>query len=148
MWNDAHDAYLESRVLSADPVELIALLYQACTARVREARTHLVAGRILERSQSINRAHEILTELSTSLDFDRGGEISQRLSLLYHYMQRRLLEANVEQADAPLVEVLGLLTTLNEAWESVGRQLAPTPSAQTGWLQAADEAVTAQAWSF
>ena len=46
MWNSGHDAYLESRVLTADPIELVNLLYQACTQAVREARYHLAAGRI------------------------------------------------------------------------------------------------------
>jgi len=44
MWNNGHDAYLESRVMTADPVELINLLYQACTQSVRAARAHLAGG--------------------------------------------------------------------------------------------------------
>jgi hypothetical protein len=36
--NYGHDAYLESRILAADPVELVNLLYQACQHSVREAR--------------------------------------------------------------------------------------------------------------
>ena len=27
MWNNGHDAYLETRVLTADPIELVNLLY-------------------------------------------------------------------------------------------------------------------------
>lgn len=149
MWNEAHDAYLESRVLSADPVELIAMLYQACIARVRDARTHLLEGRIAERSRAITRAHEILTELGLSLDSTRGGEISQRLGPLYAYMQQRLLAANLAQDDAPLAETLGLLATLNEAWEGVAKQLAPKPAPmENAWAQAASqEPATAHAWS-
>ena len=116
MWNSGHDAYLESRVLTADPIELVNLLYQACTQAVREARRHLAEGRIAERSREINQACAILIELATALDHERGGEISQRLALLYDYMQRRLLEANMRQSDAPLADVLGLLSTLSEAW--------------------------------
>ena len=41
MKSNRHDAYLESRVLSADPVELVHMLYQACVQAVREARHHL-----------------------------------------------------------------------------------------------------------
>ena len=119
MWNSGHDAYLESRVLTADPIELVNLLYQACTQAVREARRHLAEGRSAERSRQINQAGAILIELSTALDHARGGEISQRLALLYDYMQRRLLEANMQQSDAPLADVLGLLSTLSEAWAGI-----------------------------
>jgi flagellar secretion chaperone FliS len=119
MWQNAHDAYVESRVLSADGLELVRLLYQACTSRVRDARRHLEAGEIRARSQSISKAWEILAELVHSLDRERGGEIAVRLADLYDYMQRRLIEANFQQADGPLAEVLGLLSTLSEAWEGI-----------------------------
>jgi flagellar protein FliS len=137
MWNNGHDAYLESRVLAADPVELVNLLYQACRQSVRDAREHLAAGRIGERSRAISKAGEILLELTGALDHTRGGEISQRLARLYDYMQRRLLDANMRQSDEPLVEVLGLLTTLGEAWESVQRP-APKPvtQAESPWSHA------------
>ncbi|MCU1238163.1 MAG: flagellar protein FliS [Candidatus Solibacter sp.] len=136
MWNNGHDAYLESRVLSANPVELVNMLYQASTRAVREARHHLAEGRIAERSQEINKAFEILVELEASLDHERGGEISRRLALLYDYMRRRLLDANMQQSDPPLTEVLGLLSTLSEAWEGVHTsQAKPVEQAQSPWSQ-------------
>jgi flagellar protein FliS len=138
MWNSGHDAYLESRVLAADPVELVSLLYQACTQAVREARCYLAAGQIAERSREINKACAIVIELATSLDHDRGGEISQRLALLYDYMERRLLQANMQQSDAPLADVLGLLTTLSEAWAGV-RQPEAKPAAESSKSQSAAE---------
>lgn len=134
MWNSGHDAYLESRVLTADPIELVNLLYQACKQAVREARHHLAEGRIAERSREINKACEIVIELATALDHERGGEISQRLALLYDYMQQRLLEANMQQSDAPLTDVLGLLSTLSEAWAGV-RKPEETPVVESPWSQ-------------
>jgi flagellar protein FliS len=160
MWNSGHDAYLESRVLAADPVELVSLLYQACTQAVSEARCYLAAGQIAERSREINKACAIVIELATSLDHDRGGEISQRLALLYDYMERRLLQANMQQSDAPLADVLGLLTTLSEAWAGIrqpeAKPVAESPKSQlvaeSRWTQSATESPTFQtpsqsAWS-
>jgi flagellar protein FliS len=136
MWNNGHDAYLESRVLSADPLELVNMLYQASTAAVREARHHLAEGRIAERSREINKAFEILVELGSSLDHERGGEISQRLALLYDYMRRQLLDANMQQSDPPLIEVLGLLSTLSEAWSGVRvAEVRPIERASSPWVQ-------------
>ena len=51
-----------------------------------------------------------------------------RLRDLYCYMQRRLIAANFEQKDEPLAEVLGLMTTLSEAWTQA--EPAPEPAAQ------------------
>ena len=153
MWNNAHDAYLESRVMTADPVELIDLLYQACTQSVREARAHLAGGRIAERARAISKACAIVIELAVILDHERGGEISQRLALLYDYIQRRLITANLEQSDEPLAEVLGLLVTLSEGWAGVRtpQAIAPEPamSADGPWAQpmAQESAYGMQSWS-
>ncbi|MGD0870549.1 MAG: flagellar export chaperone FliS [Bryobacteraceae bacterium] len=152
MWQNARDAYLESRVLSADPLELVHLLYEAAIEAVREARRHLAAGEIAARSRSITKAFGILQELVAALDHDRGGEISARLAQLYDYMQRRLLEANFQQADGPLAEVLGLLATLAEAWQGVEREAQPTAPPENPWAQRPPAESAAaygpSAWSF
>jgi hypothetical protein len=70
------------------------------SGRVSEARRHLAERQISERARSISKVCDILMELNTSLDFERGGEMSVRLSQLYGYMHRRLLaklEANFRQ---------------------------------------------------
>jgi len=152
MSHTGHDAYLEGRVLSADPLELIRLLYHGASDAVRQARRSLADGDIRERSRAITAAYEILAELAASVDRARGGEIGERLLLLYDYMQRRLIDANAQQADAPLSEVLGLLATLSEGWQGVQEQAAPAPPAASEVWEApppADmEPATTHAWSF
>jgi flagellar secretion chaperone FliS len=129
----AHDAYLENRVLSANPLELVHLLYQAATSAVRDARRHLAAGEIGPRSRAIGKAGDILMEVTAALDHARGGEISHRLAQLYDYMGRRLLEANFRQTDEPLTEVLGLLTNLSEVWQAISQPSQPARSQANPW---------------
>jgi len=152
MPRNAHNAYLESRILSAQPVELICLLYQGAISEVREARRHLQDKNIRARSKSISKVHDILSELTTVLDHKQGGEIAKNLARLYDYMMRRVTEANFKQIDEPLVEMLGLLTTLKEGWDGVLEQQArpAAPSAGNAWAQAAtqDASSGSQAWSF
>jgi flagellar protein FliS len=119
MPNKPYNRYLEAEVLNADPLKLVRMLYRGAIEATGEARRHLAAGEIRERSLEIMRAWKILHELAQSLDHQRGGEISLALARLYAYMQRRLMEANARQADAPLAEVELLLGTLCEAWQSV-----------------------------
>ena len=119
MYSSARDAYLESGVLAADPMELVRILYRTALDSVAEARGHLAGGDITARSRAISRAIGAIGELNSSLDHAAGGEFSRRLASLYEYMQSRLLEANCEQAQPPLDETAGLLATLLEAWQSV-----------------------------
>jgi len=111
--------YFEQMILTASPVELIRLLYQQAIASVRDARQHLEHRRIMERGTSINQAYLILVELSGSLRMEEAPLLAGRLQSLYSYIQKKLLEANLKQTDAPLAEALQLLTTLAEAWNSV-----------------------------
>jgi flagellar protein FliS len=121
------DAYLETQVLTADPMELVRLLYRAAGDATRNARAHLTAGRITERARQISKAHGILAQLSVTLDHTRGGTLSRSLAELYDYMQRQLLDANQRQKAEPLQEVERLLATLMEGWEQIGR--APVSAA-------------------
>jgi flagellar protein FliS len=152
MWHRAHETYLQDRILSADPVELVALLYQACASAVEDARRHLAAGRIPARARSISKACDILLELTISLDHQRGGTLSQRLAQLYGYMHRRLLEANFRQSDEPLAEVGGLLATLREAWQGVTLETKQAAPAVTPWMHAGlqdpEPAQVSGGWSF
>jgi flagellar protein FliS len=118
-----YNQYLESEVMTADPVKLVCMLYRGAIEATAAARRHLRAGEIRERSRQITRAFEILQELSQSLD--PAQEISIRLSDLYAYMQSRLLEANVKQIEEPLAEVENLLSTLLEGWRGAVPAAAP-----------------------
>jgi flagellar protein FliS len=147
---NAQNAYLESRILAAEPLELVRLLYQAASRSVRDARQHLADGGIAARSKSINRVCDILYELNSALDHERGGEISRNLSQLYAYMHRKLIEANLEQADAPLAEVLGLLATLEEAWNEISQRPQREPERAACWANSVpleEPAACAAGWS-
>jgi len=150
MWQNAHDAYLEERVLSADPLELVRVLYQAATRAVRKARGHLAAGEIAERARAISQAYRVLSELNRSLDHQRGGDLSRRLAGMYAYMMHRLLEANSQQRDEPLAEVLGLLATLAEAWDALQPAAEPETLEASPWAHTAlpEEVPSSHAWSF
>jgi flagellar protein FliS len=136
MFQSAHDAYLESRVLSAEPLELVHMLYQGAIGAVQDARHNLADGKIMERSRAITKACTILAELTVALNQEAGGELAKRLASLYDYMRRRLLEANFRQSDEPLGEVLGLLATLAEGWAEI-RKRQETPATTNGlWSEA------------
>jgi flagellar protein FliS len=111
--------YFEQMILSASPVGLIRLLYQKAIASVRDARESLREGRIADRCAAINKAYAVLTELSGSLRAEEASDLAGRLKNLYSYMQAKLVEANTQQSDVPMAEVLGLLTTLSEAWNQI-----------------------------
>ena len=127
---NAYTNYLEGRVLAADPIELVRILYEEALGSIGKAADALRDGRIQNRSQAITRAQSILIELTSSLDMERGGDIARTLGELYPYLIGRLSEAHLQQKAAPLEETARLLTTLLEGWQScqVATTTAPTHS--------------------
>ncbi len=126
--NNPYEAYLETTVASASPLELVCMLYTGAIEAVRDARRFLADGCIPERSRAISRAVELLAELNGSLD-PSAGELAGRLAQLYDYAQRRLLDANFRQTDDGLAEALSILEPLAEAWNSVCHSVAAAEEA-------------------
>lgn len=163
MTNRAHEAYINQKILSADPVELVCMLYVGASEAVETARARLKARDIRGRSSAITKALRILFELAGTLDHQRAPELSRNLAALYDYMQRRLIEANLRQVDPPLAEVLSLIQTLGEAWKGIvaaaeipvapAAALSPSPKlkpTRAAWNPAAHvgEPEPAHGWTF
>lgn len=123
-----HQAYLNERVLSADPLELVQILYGAALEALQQARGYVRSGDIAARSRAITKASAILGELALSLRPVASSELSRNLADLYDYMQRQLARANFEQAESPLSEVERLLATLLDGWQNCRPDVVPAPA--------------------
>jgi flagellar protein FliS len=116
---------IETSVMGASPHRLTVLLYQGARQAIAQSRMHLQQGNVAERGMAISKAIRIIESgLQQSLNLEVGGEVAGRLNALYGYMTRRLLEANIKQSEAMLVEVDGLLATLEEAWIGIAPEVA------------------------
>ena len=145
MWREA---YLETRILSADPMELVCLLYQHAIDAVRDARRHLATGDIAARAQAMSKALAILGELNSSLNHGAGGALSRNLEQLYGYMMTRLTEGNLQKDDKALAEVEKLLSSLAEAWTAVHALQSKTAQPPApAWQDAGGESPAAHMWS-
>lgn len=132
-----HEAYVEGTVLSGNPVHLVVVLYEAAIASARDARSCLNGGNLTGSSSAIAKCSRILTQLSLSLNFQKGGEISQNLKRLYTYMLRRLSEAHASHKAEGISEVETLLSTLLEGWSAlappdVSADVSPEPVFSSG----------------
>jgi flagellar secretion chaperone FliS len=114
--------YSEVGIQTANPLQLVVMLYHGAVRNLHEARSHLQQGNIEGRTHAINRALAIISELQASLNFEEGGQVARSLESLYAYMKRQLVAANLGQETGPLAEVISLLTTLQSAWEALVSQ--------------------------
>lgn len=123
----ARDTYLRMQTATASPGELIAMLYDALLRNLSRAEGGLDTRDIETAHHSLLKAQDIVLELMSSLDLDAEGEagtIARQMAPLYEYMYRRLLDASLQKAAAPIAEVRTLVLPLREAWSAALEQIA------------------------
>jgi flagellar protein FliS len=126
-------------------MQLIVMLYEGGISAVQEAIRCLESREIMARAKAITKAHNILAELQISLRTDTAETkaVSDKLSQLYAYMQKRLLEAHLKQTREPLAEVEGLLRTMLEGWYVVAQQEQGASQTNAAVTNLTEPAVTA-----
>ncbi len=124
MFSNPYEGQFEQQVLSADPVELIAIVFDHLIASITEARRHLISGDRAARSRCISKAFGLIGELSNSLDDQQGGEIAVNLRRLYGFVGNRLVQAQSYQIEQPLIEAIQTLEPLRQAWKTLCRTRA------------------------
>ncbi len=132
--------YRDTAIRTANPLQLVVILYDEVIHSLKEAQEHLTRKDIAHRSRCINRATSIMSELQGCLNFKEGGEIAVSLDRLYNYMKQQIFRANVEQRAEPLAETVRLLEGLRSAWcevaaqAQIAEQLLATPQLPQGGL--------------
>lgn len=115
---------LDVTVQSADPHQLILLLFDGARAALSAARFAMEQKKIETRGMSISKAIDIINNgLKVSLDKESGGELATQLERLYDYMVRRLLHANLRNDRLALDEVDGLLGEIQGAWIAIAGEV-------------------------
>jgi flagellar secretion chaperone FliS len=114
--------YREVAVKTANPLQLIVILYDAAICSLRQAQEHIENKNIEGRSRSINKCIAIISELQCSLNLNNGGDIARSLDRLYDYMKTRIFAASAQQSAQPLAESEALLENLRSAWRALAEQ--------------------------
>ncbi len=130
---------------AADPHALVLMLFDGALEAARQGLGQMQAGRIVDKAAALSKATRIVDEgLKASLDQSAGGQLALRLRDLYEYMTMRLLQANLRNDAAALLEVIGLLDQLRGAWMQIRKAEAPAVSAQSTASQAATSSADSQ----
>lgn len=118
-YSSYHSVNLDAQTARASPVELVLVLTDGLLEELARARGHVIGKRYELKAVSLNKCTEIINGLSSSLDYEQGGEVVANLGRLYDYCVARLYRAGVDMDPAVLDEVSGLLTTIKQGWLGV-----------------------------
>lgn len=110
----ACEAYKKQGVMTASPIELVVMLYDGCLRQLRTAKMSILNDNYQDANKALQKAQDIVTELSSSLDCRLG--ISQQLMRIYDYVSWKMREINASKDAGEIDEIAGLMSELRDSW--------------------------------
>jgi flagellar secretion chaperone FliS len=115
-------AYRESTVLCANPVQLVVMLYDGARNFLRQAAAAMRAGEVERAHTKLRRAEQVIAHLDGVLDDEQGGELAEQLHAIYRFCLIHLNRARWRQEADRLDEVTGILGELRESWVALAHR--------------------------
>ena len=113
--NNPYQSYKQNSVNTASPGELTLMLYNGCLKFITLAKKAINEGNVEAKNTNLIKAQNIIHEFMVTLNMDI--KVSSELMVMYDYLHRRLVEANVKSDLAILEEVEGFVTELRDTWK-------------------------------
>lgn len=116
---NAAQLYRNNSIQTASPAKLTLMLYDGAIKFCNIAKEGLKENDIAKTSNNLIKAQRIITELRGSLD--KKYEVSKDFDLVYDYIYRKLVEANIHKDEEALEEALKYTREMRETWVEVMR---------------------------
>lgn len=111
----------QAQTSEASPHRLVQMLMEGGLDRIAQAKGAMSRKDLANKGIFIGKAIAIIGGLREGLDLENyATDALRNQDNLYHYMMKRLAEANVRNDPKMLDEVAGLLITVKEGWDAIG----------------------------
>jgi flagellar secretion chaperone FliS len=126
--------YLRTRVLTATPEQLQMMLYDGAIRFADAGRTAILKKDWEATYHNCSRALKIITELTGSLKHDINAALCRKLTSLYNYIYRKIVEASLHHTVESIDEALKILRFQRQTWamllEKLSKQRAADAASQ------------------
>ena len=116
-FNRAAQMYQKNAVQTASPAKLTLMLYDGAVKFTNIAIEAIEAGDIEKAHNNIVKAQNIIVEFRSTLDMKYT--VAKDFDVVYDYIYRRLVEANMKKDKDILVEALKHIKTMRDTWREV-----------------------------
>jgi flagellar protein FliS len=104
------------KVTTANPGQILVMVYDGLLRFLRDASDAMTAKQRGRSGERISRSMAIVRQLLGDLDPTHAPELCQNLRAVYVFCIQHLLEANIEQNQAKVENVIRILSPLRDAW--------------------------------
>lgn len=115
MMPNPYAQYRQTQVQTAAPEQLILMLYDGVIRFCLQGKECIEKRDVSGANVALIRVQDVIGELQFSVN-DEAGEIAQQLSLLYDYLYRRALDANLAKDVAIIDEIVNMVRDLRSTW--------------------------------
>ena len=116
-FNRAAQMNQKNAVQTASPAKLTLMLYDGAVKFTNIAIEAIEAGDIEKAHNNIVKAQNIIVEFRSTLDMKYP--VAKDFDVVYDYIYRRLVEANMKKDKDILVEALKHIKTMRDTWREV-----------------------------
>jgi flagellar protein FliS len=117
---NAAAAYQGTKINTASPAELTLMLYEGAIKFCNKAIYAIENQDIEGRNLNFKKAQKIITELRMTLDFKYP--VAQDFDVVYEYIYRCLVDANIKQDITIAEEALRYIREMRDTWKEVMRR--------------------------
>ena len=127
-YNAASEAYKQAENIGltevTNPHEIIQTLFKELLKSMDTFERSLLDEKLLEtRSSSFAKSLTIIYSLQTSLDFEKGGEISNNLFRIYEYSRQQLISDLKNAKPDGVKNAIPIIEEIADAWNQIGDEV-------------------------
>jgi len=116
-------AYHKTSVETASKEKILLMLYEGCIRNLKKSKLAMENKNWAEKGLYLGKAQDIINELSNSLNFEVGGDLSKQLEALYLHLFQETTKANIENDPAKIAHCIKVLETLYSGWKEAIEKL-------------------------
>ena len=115
----ASQAYFQTRATTTSQGEVVILLYDGAISFLNRAIDQMKVNNYAEKGILISKALDVINELDSTLNHDKGGSLANNLHSLYLFCSTSLLKANLKMDIELVTKVIQILTGLKSAFQDI-----------------------------
>lgn len=123
-------AYRKNAITSASPLQLVIMLYDGAIKNIEAGKNAMQKDDYFNQNKHLLKAQDIVNELTSAIDIEKGGEISTNLLSLYDFIFNSLVQSNIQDDPRPLDDCINILSQLRESWSELEKTQQQTPTAE------------------
>lgn len=126
----ATHAYMQTQVTTTTQGDLLIMIFDAGLKYLKQAKEEMAAKNYAKKGILISKALDVLAELQSSLNAQKGGELAENLQKLYLLCSTKLLMANLHMNQELVDQVINIMSGVRDAFAQINTpELVPTQQA-------------------